>query len=408
VPAGNLDIRLWSDPGPGSLVHPGDRARLYFRTNADCYVTVFSVDTEGRVRLLFPGPREDGFVPGERTWSVPRRHAGYDLRFSGPPGIEYVYAVASFAPMYDRYPVWLSEGRMLDPYEWGWEDDGGVWETGWVVGDPFYRMRSFCERLVPDPHRTDSYATAYVYFHLGRRVYYPRYLCSDCHSAGWIDPYGPACSAVRIHVGDFACSGWIDFRIGYRPCFTYEVWRHWRPRGGCPPNWNGPGGRWVWSSADGRRSIRDSFRDAGGPGREFPGGDVRGGEVRDERKPDRDGWGRGPGQRPDKPESPWSRSHMERITRSLEEVGIGARDRTDRPPKEARPARKETREREGKDERREESRKTPRVEEGRKSPRSDGGGRSERGGGGDARSGGRSKSPERGTQSGGRGSGRAR
>lgn len=310
VPSSGLEVRLWSDPDAGSLVRSGDRVRLYLRTNADCYATVFSVDTEGRVRLLFPGPHDDGWVEGGRTWRIPRGGAGYDLRFAGPPGIEYVYAVASYAPMRDRYPVWLSDGRALDPEPWWWEDDCEAWETGWVVGDPFYRMRGFCEHLVPDPHRTDTYASAYIYWHLGRRVQYPRYLCSDCHWGGWIDPYGPTCSAVSIRIGDVRCSGWIDFRVVFRPVYTYCVDRHWRPRWWDGPRWDGPDGRWVWSSADSRQRMREHFRDARDRDR----------FVRDGRDRERHGWDRSPKVEGKQPESPWSRSHEERITRSLERL----------------------------------------------------------------------------------------
>jgi len=316
-----LMVDLWSDPEAGALVHPGDRARIFFRANADCYVTVFSVDTEGRVRLLFPGPREDGWVEGRRTVRLPEPRWGHDLVFAGPPGIEYVYAVASYAPMYDRYPPWLAEGRVLDPDPYWYEEDGDVWETGWVVGDPYYRMRIFCEHLVPDPRRTDSYSTAYLFFHLGRRVSHPRYLCSDCHTGGWIDPYGPACPAVLIRHDDIRCRGWIDFRIILRPRYTYHVHRTWRPRHWQGRDWDGPDGRWVWSSADRRPNLRHQFEDARDIGRL-----VRDGRPGDERN----GWDRGGtpgGNRPRDAE--WEKPGAGRPDRRQPDPGSPDRDRPD-------------------------------------------------------------------------------
>jgi hypothetical protein len=262
VPESGLRVDLWTDPDPGSVVQPGDRARIYCRTNADCYVTVISVDTEGRLRLISPVAHEDGWVEAGRTYQVPAPRAGYDLVFSGPPGMEYLYAVASMEPVRDRYPSWLIEGRVWEPNEWQEAEDPDPYSTGWIIGDPFYQMRAFCSALVRHPERTELYASAYVYFHLGRRVPYPRYVCADCHRTRWVDPYGASCSAVRIQVGGWNCSGWIDFHVAFAPRYTYVVCPDWRPRQWPHGPWSGPGGRWVWSSADGRDLLRRNFADA--------------------------------------------------------------------------------------------------------------------------------------------------
>ncbi len=327
VPDRGLEVELWADPAAGSVVYAGDRAYLHFRANADCYVTVFSVDTEGRVRLLYPGVHDDGFVSGRATYRLPTRGSGHNLVFAGPPGIEYVYAVASFEPMRHRYPHWLVDGRLVDPDPAWWDGECDVWDSGWVVGDPFYRIRRFCEQLVPASHRPERFASAYLFWHLGRRVSYPRYLCSDCHGGGWVDPYGPACSAVQIHAGNIRSWGWIDFRVVFSPCYTYEVWRTWRPRHWRGNHWNGPDGRWVWSSRDHRSEMRGHFRDAWGDRRADHGG--RPSAVPGDRE------------RSERPElTPWGRSHEERIDRAVrqlrEEREVEAR-RGDKPRNENRP-----------------------------------------------------------------------
>lgn len=307
VPERGLELELWADPSAGSIVYPGDRAFLYFRANADCYVTVFSVDTEGRVRLLYPGIHDGGYVEGRSTYRLPARGAGHNLVFGGPPGIEYIYAVASFEPMRHRYPHWMVGGRLADPSPGWWDGECDVWDSGWVVGDPFFRIRRFCEQLVPEPHRPERFATAYLYWHLGRHVAYPRYVCSDCHRGGYVDPYGPACVAVQVRPGDVRPWGWIDFRVVFSPCYTYEVWRTWRPRHWHGHDWRGPDGRWVWSSRDGRGVLRNHFRDATevrwgdrGPGQ----GDPRGRDGREVRSES----------------TPWGRSHEERIDRAVREL----------------------------------------------------------------------------------------
>ena len=45
-------IRLWT--ADDDVVRRGERVRLYYRTEHDAYVTIFRVDTDGRVHLLFP------------------------------------------------------------------------------------------------------------------------------------------------------------------------------------------------------------------------------------------------------------------------------------------------------------------------------------------------------------------
>ena len=332
VPTSGIEVELWSDPPAGSLVQPGSRAWFYARTNADCYLTLFCVDTEGRMRLLYPRPFEDGWVEGGRTCRLPEPGSGYDLQFSGPPGMEYVYALASSHPLRSRYPSWMAQGLEPTPPREDWSDDIDPYRDGLVVGDPFYRVRAFCEELVPYPEQRDTYATAWVYFHLGRRVPYPRFVCSDCHWGGAVDPYGPTCPAVRLRVGDVRCSGYIDFRLAWFPRYTYEVWTGWRPRNWHGGRWNGPDGRWVWSSADGRRVLGGHFSDAHPPDHHGPGprdrdqwrddrrgdgrGDPRGHESSDPRDDPRGG---GREVRPQRPEdnNAWGRGFEERLRRTI-------------------------------------------------------------------------------------------
>ena len=256
VPIAEPGVELWSDPGAGSLVYPGDRASLYIRTRTDCYLTVLSIDTEGRARLLFPSYHDDGWVHGGRTVRVPERGAGYDLRFAGPTGIEYVYAISSLEPTRDRYPGWLVDGRVCELDSWS--DDSELYDIGWVVGDPVYELRGLCRSLVAHPDCPETYASAWLSFCVGRRVDYPRTLCRDCHGfANW-DPYSSSCPAVTINLDGSSCSGFVDFRVAFVPRWWYRPCGSWpgrRSRGHGDHD-----GR--WSSADGPRRLRSIFKDS--------------------------------------------------------------------------------------------------------------------------------------------------
>jgi len=47
-------VELWTNRADAAVYTRGERVRLYFRLDQDAYVTVFRVDTDGRIRVLFP------------------------------------------------------------------------------------------------------------------------------------------------------------------------------------------------------------------------------------------------------------------------------------------------------------------------------------------------------------------
>ncbi len=101
---GSVDVEIWSRPGTGAVLRPGSSVTLNFRTSRDAYVAVYDVDTQGRLRLLFPtAPWDDGYVEGGRTIQLPERGAGYRLMVTGPSGVERVVALASDRPLADRW-----------------------------------------------------------------------------------------------------------------------------------------------------------------------------------------------------------------------------------------------------------------------------------------------------------------
>ena len=64
-------IRVWISSR--DLFHRGDRARVYYRTERDAFVTVLRVDTDGRVDVLYPrSPDDDNYAYGGTTYSVNR------------------------------------------------------------------------------------------------------------------------------------------------------------------------------------------------------------------------------------------------------------------------------------------------------------------------------------------------
>lgn len=239
VPTRGVRVDLWANPGEGAYVQVGDRVQFFFRTNADAYVTLVSVDTEGRARLLFPTYGEDGWVSGGRTYRLPGGRSDYDFRFSGPAGIEYVFAVASLSPPYPYYPSWMVSGECWDLDHWRRDDEPTLYDTGWVVGDPLWSIREFCYELVGRHANPYAYDSEWIAFHVGYRT--PRH-----GHWGYCDRDHCSCGAVRISLGGvFVSTGHFDFHAHAKPRYTYVACGSWhRPHH--YKGWYEPHGRWKW------------------------------------------------------------------------------------------------------------------------------------------------------------------
>ncbi len=249
VHAGRLDVDVWINKDEGGVYRPGESMLVYFRSSADSYMLVFNVDTDGYIHLVYPyGPEDPPYVDGGRTYQIPARSDPYDLVADGPPGIEYVVAVASPVPFRDL-PWYLTADRADgDRPDLGNDDDT---DSGQITGDPYVGIDRIIQRIAP-PGREDRIATNETYFYIGRRVEYPRYVCADCHTHPfYFDPYVNACSVFEIRV-DATWAHYAPIRFGtVRPRFLYRV----RPQ--APTRYR----QWKsqWSSLDGRTLLRSHF-----------------------------------------------------------------------------------------------------------------------------------------------------
>ena len=247
-----MDVDVWINKDEGGVYHPGESMAIYFRASAGAYVLLFNVDTEGYIHLVYPyGPADPTYVDGGRTLRVPSRSDPYDLAADGPPGVEYVVAVASPVPFRDL-PWYLSreEAEGGRP-EYRSEESADEPEAGYIVGDPYVGIDRIVRRIVP-PGREEQTATSETYFYIERRVEYPRYVCADCHFHPYFfDPYVSACSVFDIRV-DATWYRYAPIRVGVvRPRYIYRV----RPE--APTRYR----QWKeqWSSLDGRSALRQRF-----------------------------------------------------------------------------------------------------------------------------------------------------
>ena len=170
----------------------GDHARVYVSSEQDAYLTVLRIDTDGRVRVLFPqDPWDDNFVPGGRTFEVEDRDGGRAFQVDDPPGAGYVFAIASE----DRfnYAAMLTE---RDHWDYRTIADGQV------RGDPYVAVTDLAEKIVAPEA---DYDYDFAQYDVEQHYDYPRFVCYDCHAYApyyaW-NPYGHTCVRFRVVIYD--------------------------------------------------------------------------------------------------------------------------------------------------------------------------------------------------------------
>src|SRR5437773_294975 len=161
-------VEVWTDGGDSPYTS-GQGVRTHFRADRDAFVTILRVDTDGRVRVLFPRePWEDNFARGGRDYEVQGgddRHAFYVDDY---PGVGYLFAVASADPfVYDGI-------QSRDHWDYRLIADGRV------RGDPYVALTDLAQRIVPDGYSDWDYDITPYY--VQQHYDYPRFLCYDCHS----------------------------------------------------------------------------------------------------------------------------------------------------------------------------------------------------------------------------------
>jgi hypothetical protein len=203
----------------------GDGARVYLSVDAPSYVAVFRVDTDGRIRVIFPRePWTDTYLRDERQFEVTGRRDGRSFVVDDDPGVGYLFAVAAAQPFDFRD---ITRGD-----DW----DYRLMDGGRIEGDPYVRLTDIAARISPDGDYDYDISPYYV----GHRYDYPRFVCYDCHAyasySEW-DPYQTSCTRYRVVIRDDP--RFYPYRYGGRNVVAD------RP--------SHPGPRFVFRDADPRR-----------------------------------------------------------------------------------------------------------------------------------------------------------
>jgi len=180
-------IQVWTENG-NAPYRAGARVRVFIRGEEDAYVTVIRVDTDGRIRVLFPRqPWVDNYVRGQREYEIERARDANAFDVDDAPGVGYVFAVSSPDPF------------TFDAFTAGDHWDFRAAGDGRVHGDPYVALTALAGRMLPAGDQDWDYDVAPYY--VDRHYDYPRFLCYDCHAlatAGTWDPYAAPCPRYRI------------------------------------------------------------------------------------------------------------------------------------------------------------------------------------------------------------------
>jgi hypothetical protein len=197
-----LRVDVWTDRGEGAVYNPGDDIAVYFHASDDCWLTIYDIDTEGRVRMLFPQYPDDGFIYGGMTYRIPDYYDRVTMRASGPRGVEYIHAVATREPRVFRRAIRERRYELdVDP----------------IADDPFVAINTINARLLTPYY---IHATATTSFFIEGRVWYPRYMCNSCHRSTrvrFFDPYRSVCPRYSVIVAHEYDYWWM---YDYHPAAT--------------------------------------------------------------------------------------------------------------------------------------------------------------------------------------------
>jgi hypothetical protein len=181
-------VAVWSDRD--EPYRRGEGVRVYLSVDQPSYVTVFRVDTDGRLRVLFPRePWSDTYVHDQDQLEVAGSRVGRSFVVDDDPGVGYLFAIAAAEPFDFRA---IARGDYWD-YR--------LIDGGRIQGDPYVRLTDLAARIAPD----GDYDYDITPYYVDQRYDYPRFVCYDCHAyasySEW-DPYRASCSRYRIVVRD--------------------------------------------------------------------------------------------------------------------------------------------------------------------------------------------------------------
>jgi hypothetical protein len=98
----DFNIKVWPDKGESSIYKEGEIVKFNFRSNKDCYVYLYHVDSTGQVIMIFPNRyNKSNFIKANQVYTIPDPSMNFNFKIALPFGSEMVKAIASLQPIPD-------------------------------------------------------------------------------------------------------------------------------------------------------------------------------------------------------------------------------------------------------------------------------------------------------------------
>lgn len=191
------NVQVWLDD---ASYRYGDLIRPYVASDADAYITVVRVSSDGELQILYPK------LPGQQERYQPSRFANDRLPISTAApfmiresrGVGFVFAVASYYKFNYRY-----------------YSSGNNWSTSRLAsagrfGSPFQIVRSFVDEITEG---SDSYSMDYVIYEVNSDQYRSRY-ASRFRGYEYDDYYGLCLGAFGNWYSGY-CRGYNGYGYPY-------------------------------------------------------------------------------------------------------------------------------------------------------------------------------------------------
>ena len=96
---GPVKLTLGVDRGEGATYRFGDKVVALLKVDRECYVTVYNVDSQGTVTVLFPNQYSGtNHLRAGQTYTIPGADEPWEIEAGGVPGMELLSAVATLKP----------------------------------------------------------------------------------------------------------------------------------------------------------------------------------------------------------------------------------------------------------------------------------------------------------------------
>jgi hypothetical protein len=93
----SFKVEIWTEK---KVYKVGETIRFNFRSDQDCYLTLVDYEPNGNVKILFPNRyRQNNFIEGRKTYTIPGSDYGFKLTVEPPLGVERVKAIATTEPL---------------------------------------------------------------------------------------------------------------------------------------------------------------------------------------------------------------------------------------------------------------------------------------------------------------------